>query len=135
MKAAQNWIEKQCGKSSPPPEIEYLGYLLTKEGIKPVQKKTKAVLDLQVPTILKKRRSFLGMVQFYSDMWKHHSYIVAPLTDLVGKGKKMIEAFDDTKEVMAKETILNYPKFGQPFEIHMPVIGNLAQQLPRMKKP
>ena len=28
------------------PEIEYLGYLLTKDGIKPVQKKVQAVLDL-----------------------------------------------------------------------------------------
>ena len=27
------------------PEIEYLGYMLTKDGIKPVQKKVQAVLD------------------------------------------------------------------------------------------
>ena len=107
------------------PEIEYLGYLLTKEGIKPVQKKIQAVLDLQAPTTLKQLCSFLGMVQFYRDMWKRRSHILAPLTDLVGKGKKKIEwkathqqAFEDIKKVMAKETILNYPKFGQPFEIH-----------------
>ena len=107
------------------PEIEYLGYLLTKEGIKPVHKKIQAVLDLQAPTTLKQLRSFLGMVQFYRDMWKRRSHILAPLTDLVGKGKKKIEwnaihqqAFEDIKKVMAKETILNYPKFGQPFEIH-----------------
>ena len=34
-------------------EIEYLGYILTKDGIKPVQKKVQAVLDLQPPTTLK----------------------------------------------------------------------------------
>jgi len=73
------------------PEIEYLGYLLTKEGIKPVQNKIQAVLDLQAPTTLKELRSFLGMVQFYRDMWKRRSHILAPLTDLVGKGKKKIE--------------------------------------------
>ena len=28
------------------------------------------------------------------------------------------QAFEDIKKIMAKETILNYPKFGQPFEIH-----------------
>ena len=107
------------------PEIEYLGYLLTRDGIKPVQKKIQAVLDLQAPTTLKQLRSFLGMVQFYKDMCKGRSLILAPLTDLVGKGKKKIEwdathqqAFEDIKKVMAKETILNYPKVGQPFEIH-----------------
>ena len=34
-------------------EIEYLGYMLTKDGIKPVQKKVQAVLDLQPPSTLK----------------------------------------------------------------------------------
>ena len=58
------------------PEIEYLGYLLTKEGIKPAQKKIQAVLDLQAPTTLKQLRSFLGMVQFYRDMWKRRSHIL-----------------------------------------------------------
>ena len=100
------------------PEIEYLGYMLTKEGVKPVQNKVQAVLDLQPPTTLKQLRSLLGMVQFYRDMWKRRSHILAPLTDLVGKGKKKFtwklehqKAFEDMKKVMAKETILNYPKF------------------------
>ena len=107
------------------PEIEYLGYLLTKDGIKPVQKKIQAVLDLQPPTTLKELRSFLGMVQFYRDMWKQRSHILAPLTDLVGLGKKKIkweskhqDSFDRIKKVLAKETILNYPKFDRPFDIH-----------------
>jgi len=107
------------------PEIEYLGYLLTKDGIKPVQKKIQAVLDLQPPTTLKELRSFLGMVQFYRDMWKQRSHILAPLTDLVGLGKKKIkweskhqESFDRIKKVLAKETILNYPRFDRPFDIH-----------------
>ena len=107
------------------PEIEYLGYLLTKEGIKPVPNKVQAVLDLQPPTTLKQLRSLLGMVQFYRDMWQRRSHILAPLTDLVGKGKKKLawtdihqKAFDEMKSVMAQETILNYPDFSKVFEIH-----------------
>ena len=73
------------------PEIEYLGYLLTKEGIKPVLNKIQAVLDLQPPSTLKQLRSLLGMIQFYRDMWQRRSHILAPLTDLVGKGKKKID--------------------------------------------
>ena len=59
-------------------------------------------------------------------MWKHCSHILAPLTDLVGKGKKKIEktevcqtAFQDIKKLMAKESILKYVKFGVPSGIHM----------------
>ena len=68
------------------PEIEYLGYLLIKDGIKPVQKKIQAVLDLQSPTTLKELLRFLGMVQFYRDIWKQHSHILVLLMDLVGLG-------------------------------------------------
>ena len=42
------------------PEIECLAYLLAKEGIKPVQKKIHAVLDLQPPTTLKELHNFPG---------------------------------------------------------------------------
>ena len=35
------------------PEIEYLGYMLTKDGIKPVQKEVQTILDLQPLTTLK----------------------------------------------------------------------------------
>ena len=58
-------------------------------------------------------------------MWQRRSHILAPLTDLVGKGKKKIDwtnihqkSFDEMKKVMAKETILNYPDFNKVFEIH-----------------
>ena len=108
------------------PEIEYLGYLLTKEGIKPVLNKIQAVLvDLQPPSTLKQLRSLLGMIQFYRDMWQRRSHILDPLTDLVGKGKKKIDwtdihqkSFEEMKKVMAKEIILNYPDFNKVFEIH-----------------
>ncbi len=110
------------------PEIEYLGYMLTKAGIKPVQKKVQ-VLDLQPPTTLKQLRNVLGMVQFYRDTWKRRSHILAPLTDLVKVGKKKLKwteihqkAFEDIKKVMTKETILNYPNFNEVFEINTDAI-------------
>ena len=43
------------------PGIEYLGYMFTKDGIKPVQKKIQAILDLHPPPTLKKLRHFLYM--------------------------------------------------------------------------
>ena len=64
-------------------ETEYLGYALTRQGIAP-QKKIDAILTLSPPTKVKELRTFLGMVQYYQDMWKSQSEMLAPLTDIVG---------------------------------------------------
>jgi hypothetical protein len=49
-------------------EIEYLGYILTRDGIKPQPKKVQAILALNPPNNVKEFRHFLGMVQYYQDM-------------------------------------------------------------------
>ena len=92
--------------------------MLIRDGIKPVQKKVRAVFDLQPPTILKQLESFLGMVQFYRDMWNKRSHILTSLTDQVGDGNQELKwtevhqkAFEYIKKVMAKDTILNYLNF------------------------
>jgi hypothetical protein len=66
-------------------EIEYLIYILTRGGIKPQPKKVQAILALNPPNNVKELRHFLGMVQYYRDMWASCSVMLAPLTDLVGK--------------------------------------------------
>ncbi len=65
--------------------IEYLGYILTREGIKPQPKKVQAILTLNPPNNIKELRHFLRMVQYYRDMWARQSEMLAPLTDLVGE--------------------------------------------------
>ncbi len=118
-------------------EIEYLNYILTREGIKPQPKKVQAILMLNLPNNVKELIHSLGMVQYYQDMWARHSEMLAPLTDLVGecgetkttkinKTKKKLwrwdpihqQAFDDVKAAIAKETVLAYPDFLKPFEIY-----------------
>ncbi len=66
-------------------EIEYLGYILTREGISPQLKKVQAILTLEPPQNVKGLRHFLGMVQYYRDMWAKRSEMLAPLSDLVGE--------------------------------------------------
>ena len=65
-------------------ETEYLGYALSREGIAPQTKKIDSILALNPPTKVKELRTFLGMVQYYQDMWKSQSEMLAPLTNLVG---------------------------------------------------
>ncbi len=66
-------------------EIEYLGYILTRDGIKPQRNKVQAILAIQLPTNVKELRHFLGMVHYYRDLWARRSKMLAPLTSLVGE--------------------------------------------------
>jgi hypothetical protein len=118
-------------------EIEYLGCILIRYGIKPQPKKVQAILALNLPTNVKELRHFLGMVQHYRDMWVRHSEMLAPLIDLVGesgetkttkknKTKKKPwrwdpihqQAFDNIKAAIAKESVLAFMDFLKPFEIY-----------------
>jgi hypothetical protein len=51
-------------------ETEYLGYILTRDGIKPQPEKVQAILRLNPPNNVKELQQFLGMVQYYRDMWQ-----------------------------------------------------------------
>jgi hypothetical protein len=64
-------------------EIEYLGYKLTRDGIKPQSNKVQAILAIQPPTNAKHLRHFLGMVQYCRDPWERWSNMLSPLTSLV----------------------------------------------------
>ena len=62
------------------PKVEYLGYIITREGIKPDPRKTESVINIERPKDKKQVRRFLGMVQYYRDLWPKRSEILAPLT-------------------------------------------------------
>ena len=66
-------------------QVEYLGYLLTRDGIKPTPGKVKPILDLAPPTNVRGVRRVLGIIQYYRDLWNKRSHILAPLTSLVGE--------------------------------------------------
>jgi hypothetical protein len=118
-------------------EIEYLGYVLTKNGIKPQSNKVQAILAIQPPKGVKQLRHFLGMVQYYCDLWARRSNLLAPLTALVGEcGQTKItkakwtkkvpwhwdevhqRAFNHVKATIARDIVLAYPDYSEIFEIY-----------------
>jgi hypothetical protein len=119
-----------------PLEIEYLGYTLTRDGIKPQSNKVQAILAIKLPTGVKQLRHFLGMVQYYRDLWARRSDMLAPLTSLVvecgqtkttkAKGTKKVpwhwdeghrRAFDCIKSTITQDAVLSYPDYSKVFEI------------------
>ena len=104
--------------------LEYLGYWITQDGVQPLQKKVTAILNMQIPTNKREVRHFIGMINYYRDMWIRRSEILAPLTKLCSKNNKFVwteeqtNAFDKIKQIICEETLLAYPDFSQPFEIH-----------------
>jgi hypothetical protein len=118
-------------------EIEYLGYTLTRDGIKPQSNKVQAILAIQPPKNVKELRNFLGMVQYHCELWARQSKMLAPLTSLVGecsqtkvsraKGTKKApwhwdevhqRAFDHLKATIAREVVLAYPDYSKVLEIY-----------------
>ncbi len=80
-------------------ETEYLGCILTRDGIKPQPKKVQSILALNLPNNVKELWWFLGMVQYYRDMWQKRSEMLAPLTDLVGEcGETKTTKKNETKK-------------------------------------
>jgi hypothetical protein len=118
-------------------EIEYLGYVLTKGGIKPQSNTEQAILVIKPPTGVRQLKHFLGMVQYYPYLWARRSNMLAPLTSLVGecgqtkstkaKGTKKVpwnwdevyqRAFKQVKATIAKDVILAYPDYSKVFKIY-----------------
>ena len=108
-------------------QLEYLGYWITREGIQPISKKVQAILKIKAPKNCKKLRHFIGVLNYYRDMWIRRSHLLTPLTNLTSKNVKFIwttkeqKAFDLIKRIIARETLLSYPDFSKPFDIHTDV--------------
>jgi len=105
-------------------ELDYLGYTLTQNGIIPQAKKVEAIKRILPPKNKRQLRRFLGMINYYRDMWKRRSHILAPLTKLAGKNAKWLwtgecqKAFDEAIRMVSRETILAYVDFSKPFHIY-----------------
>ncbi len=81
-------------------EIEYLGYILTRDSIQPQSNKVQAILAIKPPTGVRQLRHFLGMVQYYRDLWARRNIMLAPLTSLVGEcGQTKFTRAKGTKKV------------------------------------
>jgi hypothetical protein len=99
-------------------------------------------MEIKPPTKRKELHRFIGMVNYYRDMWPKHSETLAPLSKLTSKNVKSQwteveqKAFDRMKKIMSREVLLSYPDFNKPFVIHTDASGiQLGSVISQDKRP
>lgn len=109
--------------------VEFLGYVITENGIKPNSKKIEAIEKWPEPRTIKELRGFLGLIGYYRRFVKDFAKIAKPLTNLfrgekdpasnkkISFGDTEKEAFDKLKHILTSSDILTYPDFRKPFLI------------------
>lgn len=101
--------------------VEFLGHIVTPEGIKPNPKKIEAVKDFPIPRTQKDIKSFLGLVGYYRKFIKDFAKITKPMTACLKKNKKVIhnqdfvKSFQLCKHLLINDPILQHPDFTKPF--------------------
>jgi hypothetical protein len=96
-------------------------------GIWPINKKVEAIQQLQPPTTHKQLHHFIGLVNYYRDMWRHRSKLLTLLSMLTSNKTKFKwtdkeqKAFKHLKTQISKDVLLSYPDFSKPFDIHTDV--------------
>ena len=63
-------------------ELEFLGHILSGDGLRVDPKKTSAVADWPVPRDISQLRSFLGMANYFRKFLHHFAQRTMPLTRL-----------------------------------------------------
>ena len=114
-----------------PKEVQYLGRVLSADGIRMAEDRIKAIIGLKTPTTIKELRSVLGTVDFVRKFIPNPATTIEPLVALTRKsvanlktlrnhwGPEQDAAFIKVKEVLTSAPVLHFPQFHKPFIIHV----------------
>ena len=65
-------------------EVEYL---INRQGLRPQPSKIEAIINMKIPKTVKELRGFVGLVNFYRELWRKRAHHMTPLTQLMSKKK------------------------------------------------
>eukprot|EP01018_Ginkgo_biloba_P034936 Gb_00235 [translate_table: standard] len=110
------------------PELEYLGHIISEEGVKADPQKIQAIKDWPTPRTITSLRGFLGLTGYYRKFVKNYARIPSPLTDLTKKdsfkwSEDSDQAFQELKRDMTMTPVLATPNFSKPFLVECDASG------------
>ncbi|GJY93175.1 reverse transcriptase [Tanacetum coccineum] len=107
--------------------VEYLGHVISAEGVSTDPSKIKAMQDWPIPASLKQLRGFLGLTGYYRRFIKNFIGISRPLTTLLKNAfkwnTKAQTSFEHLKLAVIFAPILGLPNFEQPFIVETDASG------------
>nr|XP_051191082.1 uncharacterized protein LOC127304433 [Lolium perenne] len=104
------------------PQIEYLGHIISGEGVATDPAKIQDIIQWPTPTSIKQLRGFLGLTGYYRRFIPNYAQICRPLHADLKKNAYQWEApqqaaFDKLKQVMSQPPLLALPNFSLPFTL------------------
>ncbi|GFX68410.1 retrovirus-related Pol polyprotein from transposon opus [Trichonephila clavipes] len=125
-------------------QVDYLGFLITAEGSRPLPEKVQAIFNYKLPETIYDLRTFLGMINFYRRYLKDAAKTQAPLHELLKGAKKKDRrkvhwtndtrrSFEKCKTDLAEAALLSFPRSGLPLSLCTDAsdfaVGAVLQQL------
>jgi transposase InsO family protein len=109
--------------------IDFLGHVVSPQGISPNEKKVISIKKYPVPKNVKEVSSFLGLASYYRKFIRAFAEKAHSLTKLTRKnvawewGNEQQKAFDGIKDCLVTNPILRYPDFTREFIIYTDASG------------
>ena len=110
-------------------KIEYLGHVVSGEGVQPLSDKVQAIQQWPPPCTAQALRGFLGLVGFYRRFIRNYTMLATPLTNLLTKEEfhwtvEAEVAFKKLKQAMTHSPVLALPDFMKPFVVETDASGS-----------